>query len=99
MAPIYKKRLTALAVSDQGPLCLSTPERGLFVSLGGWGEGEIKARGIAHHVLSYYYYYYYYYYFYYYYYYIRYTSVIAMDFLSQNPSPNHGFWEAKRVST
>ena len=59
-----------------------------------------EARGIAHHVLSYYYYYYYhYYYYYYYYYYLRFTSVIAMDFLSQHPSPNHGFWEAKGVST
>ena len=36
---------------------------------------------------------------YYYYYYIRCTSVIAIDFLSQHPSPNHGLWEAKRVST
>ena len=33
------------------------------------------------------------------YYYIRYTGVIAIDFLSQHPSPNHGLWEAKRVST
>ena len=30
---------------------------------------------------------------------IRYTSVIASDFLSQYPSPNHGLWETKRVST
>ena len=34
-----------------------------------------------------------------YYYYIRYTSVIASDFLSQHPRPNHGLWEEKRVST
>ena len=40
-----------------------------------------------------------YYYYYYYYSYIRYTSVIASDFLSQHPSPNHGPWEAKGVST
>ena len=26
-------------------------------------------------------------------------SVIVGDFLSQHPSPNHGLWEAKRVST
>ena len=31
--------------------------------------------------------------------YIRYTSVIAIDFLTQHPIPNHGLWEAKRVST
>ena len=45
--------------------------------------------------------------YYYYYYllllllliYIRYTSVIAIDFLTQHPIPNHGLWEAKRVST
>ena len=30
---------------------------------------------------------------------IKYTSVIVIDFLSQHPSPNHGLWEAKRVST
>ena len=42
---------------------------------------------------------YYYYYYYYCYYCIRCTSVIAIDFLSQLPSPNHGLWEAKRAST
>ena len=26
---------------------------------------------------------------------MRYTSVIASDFLSQHPSLNHGLWEAK----
>ena len=30
---------------------------------------------------------------------IKYTRVIVIDFLSQHPSPNHGLWEAKRVST
>ena len=38
-------------------------------------------------------------YYYYCYYYIRYTSVIAIDFLFQHPSPNYVVWEAKRVST
>ena len=33
--------------------------------------------------------------YYYYFYYIRYTSVIAIDFLSQHPRPNHGLWEAR----
>ena len=42
---------------------------------------------------------YYYYYYYYCYSYVRYTSVITSDFLSQHPSPNHGPWKAKRVST
>ena len=27
------------------------------------------------------------------------TSAIAIDFLSQHPSPNHGLWKSKRVST
>ena len=31
--------------------------------------------------------------------YLRHTSVIAIDFLSQHPSPNQGLWQAKRVST
>ena len=30
---------------------------------------------------------------------MRYTSVIAFDFLSQHLSPNHGLWEAKSFST
>ena len=30
---------------------------------------------------------------------IKYTRVFVIDFLSQHPSPNHGLWEAKRVST
>ena len=30
---------------------------------------------------------------------MRYTSVIASDFLSQHPSPTHGLREAKRIST
>ena len=27
------------------------------------------------------------------------TTAIAIDSLSQHPSPSHGLWEAKRVST
>ena len=30
---------------------------------------------------------------------MRYTSVIAINFLSQHPSPNLRLWEAKRVSS
>ena len=29
---------------------------------------------------------------------LTYASVIAIDFLSQHPSPNHGLWETKRLS-
>ena len=35
----------------------------------------------------------------YYYYFIRYTSVIAIDFLPQHPSLKHGLWEATKVFT